>query len=134
FLYAALLLELAAMLVIPLLVPPYQKSGQGVVRFLTYQTLAMPFILFSGWMLTGVEASPSNLGTTLQAGVMLALGFAFLFAVFPLYNWIPMLMEETPPYATGFLLWALPTFITVFALGFLDRYTWLRNSNQLISA
>ncbi|MBL8100490.1 MAG: hypothetical protein JNK81_15005 [Anaerolineales bacterium] len=134
FLYAALLLEVAAMLVIPLLVPPYQKAGQGVVRFLTYQTLAMPFILFSGWMLTGVEASPSDLGTTLQAGVMLGLGFAFLFAVFPLYNWIPMLMEETPPYATGFLLWVLPTFITIFALGFLDRYSWLRNSPQLMSA
>jgi formate hydrogenlyase subunit 3/multisubunit Na+/H+ antiporter MnhD subunit len=134
FLYAALLLEVAAMLVIPLLVPPYQKAGQGVVRFLTYQTLAMPFILFSGWMLTGVEASPSDLSTTLQAGVMLALGFTFLFAVFPLYNWIPMLMEETPPYATGFLLWALPTFTTIFALGFLDRYTWLRNSTQLMNA
>lgn len=134
FLYAALLLEVAAMLVIPLLVPSYQRASQGVVRFLTYQTLAMPFILFSGWMLTGVEASPSDLGTTLQAGVMLALGFAFLFAVFPLYHWIPMLMEETPPYATGFLLWALPTFIAIFALGFLDRYTWLRNSPQLMSA
>lgn len=134
FLYAALLLEVATMLVIPLLVPPYQKPSQGVVRFLTYQTLAMPFILFSGWMLTGVEASPSDLGTTLQAGVMLGLGFAFLFAVFPLYNWIPMLMEETPPYSTGFLLWVLPTFTTIFALGFLDRYTWLRNSTQLMSA
>ncbi|NJN80742.1 MAG: hypothetical protein HC797_09895 [Anaerolineales bacterium] len=134
FLYAALLLEVAAMLVIPLLVPPYQKPGQGVVRFLIYQTLAMPFILFSGWMLTGVEASPSDLGTTTQAGVMLGLGFAFLFAVFPLYNWIPMLMEEASPYATGFLLWALPTFTTIFALGFLDRYTWLRNSPQLVNA
>jgi len=134
FLYAALLIAVAAMLVIPLLVPPYQKAGRGVVRFLTYQTLAMPFILFSGWMLTGVEASPSDLGTTTQAGVMLALGFAFLFAVFPLYNWIPMLMEEASPYATGFLLWALPTFTTIFALGFLDRYTWLRTSPQLVNA
>ena len=134
FLYAALLLEVAAMLVIPLLVSPYQKPGRGVVRFLTYQTLAMPFILFSGWMLTGVEASPSDVGTTTQAAVMLGLGFAFLFAIFPLYNWIPMLMEEASPYATGFLLWALPTFTTIFALGFLDRYTWLRNSPQLINA
>ncbi|MBL8049902.1 MAG: hypothetical protein JNM46_01655 [Anaerolineales bacterium] len=134
FLYAALLLEIAAMLVIPLLVPPYQKAGRGVVRFLIYQTLAMPFILFSGWMLTGVEASPSDLGTTLQSGIMLSLGFAFLFAIFPLYNWIPMLMEEASPYATGFLLWALPTFTTIFALGFLDRYTWLRNSPQFVGS
>lgn len=134
FLYAALLLEMAAMLVIPLLVPPYQKPGRGAVRFIIYQTLAMPFILFSGWMLAGVEASPGDLGTITQSGVMLSLGFAFLFGVFPLYNWIPMLMEEASPYAVGFLLWALPTFIAIFALGFLDRYAWLRSSPQFSNA
>lgn len=134
FLYAALLLEMAAMLVIPLLVPPYQKPGRGVVRFLIYQTFAMPFILFSGWMLAGVEASPGDLGTTIQAGVMLSMGFAFLFSIFPLYNWVPLLMEEASPYATGFLLWALPAFTTIFALDFLDRYTWLRTTPQLTNA
>jgi len=134
FLYAAPLLEIAAMLVIPLLVPLDQKPGRGVVRFLIYQTLAMPFILFSGWMLAGVEASPGDLGTTTQAGAMLSMGFAFLFAIFPLYNWIPTLMDESSPYATGFLLWALPTFTVIFALGFLDRYTWLHNTPQLAGA
>jgi formate hydrogenlyase subunit 3/multisubunit Na+/H+ antiporter MnhD subunit len=134
FLFAALLLDMAAMLVIPLLVPLYQKPGRGVVRFLTYQTIAMPFILFSGWMLAGVESSPGDLGSTIQAGTILGLGFAFLLGIFPLYNWIPMLMEEASPYVTGFLLWALPTFTIIFALGFLDRYTWLRTSTQLSSA
>ncbi|MCB0117803.1 MAG: hypothetical protein H6634_06690 [Anaerolineales bacterium] len=134
FLYAALLLEIAAMLVVPLLVPLYQKPGKGVVRFIIYQTFAMPFILFSGWMLAGVEASPGNLSTTIQSGVMLSMGFAFLFGVFPLYNWIPQLMEEASPYAAGFLLWALPTFTVIFSLGFLDRYTWLRNTSQIANA
>lgn len=134
FLFAALLLEMAAMLVIPLLVPTYQKPGRGVVRFLIYQTLAMPFILFSGWMLAGVEASPGDINTTVQAGTMLGLGFAFLFGIFPLYNWIPMVTEEAPPYVTGFLLWVLPTFTVIFGLGFLDRYTWLRTSPELSSA
>jgi NADH-quinone oxidoreductase subunit N len=134
FLFAALLLDMAAMLVIPLLVPLYQKPGHGVIRFLIYQTLAMPFILFSGWMLAGVEASPGAIGATAQAGTILGLGFAFLLGVFPLYNWIPMLMEEASPYVTGFLLWVLPTFTIVFALGFLDRYSWLRTSTQLSSA
>jgi formate hydrogenlyase subunit 3/multisubunit Na+/H+ antiporter MnhD subunit len=57
-----------------------------------------------------------------------------LFAIFPLYNWIPQLMEEASPYATGFLLWALPTFTVIFALGFLDRYAWLRNTPQIANA
>jgi formate hydrogenlyase subunit 3/multisubunit Na+/H+ antiporter MnhD subunit len=134
FLFAALLLTMAAMLVIPLLVPLYQRPGRGVVRFLIYQMLAMPFILFSGWMLAGVEAGPGEVSATLQAGTVLLLGFAFLLGVFPLYNWIPMLMEEASPYVTGFLLWALPVFTVSFALGFLDRYTWIRTSPQLSSA
>jgi formate hydrogenlyase subunit 3/multisubunit Na+/H+ antiporter MnhD subunit len=134
FLYAALLIEMAAMLVIPLLIPIYQRPGRGVVRFLIYQTLAMPFILFSGWMLTGVETSSGDIGATTQVGAMLGLGFAFLIGVFPLYNWIPMLMEEVSPYVTGFLLWALPTFTVIFALGFLDRYTWISTSPQLSTA
>lgn len=131
FLFAALLIEIAAMLVIPLLVPEYQAPRRGVVRFLIYQTLAMPFILFSGWMLAGVEASPGDIGSTTQAGVMLGLGFAFLMAVFPLNIWIPMLMEEASPYAAGFLLWALPMFTVILALGFLDRFAWLRATPQL---
>jgi NADH-quinone oxidoreductase subunit N len=128
FLFAALLLDMAAMLAIPMLVPIYQKPGHGVARFLIYQTFAMPFILFSGWMLAGVEASPGDIGATIQAGTILGLGFAFLLGVFPLYTWIPMLMEEASPYVTGFLLWALPTFTVIFALGFLDRYTWLHTT------
>jgi len=131
FLFAALLLEMASMIAVPMLAPPYQKPGKGVVRFLICQTLAMPFILFSGWMLAGVEANPGNLTATSQAGTMLGLGFAFLIAVFPLYSWIPLLMEESAPYVSGFLLWALPTFTIIFALGFLDRYAWLRTSPEL---
>jgi multicomponent Na+:H+ antiporter subunit D len=134
FLFAAPLLEMASLLVIPLLVLPFQPPRRGALRFLIYQTLAMPFILFSGWMLTGVEASPGDIGLTTQSGVMLGLGFAFLLAIFPLYNWIPMLAEEASPYAVGFLLWAIPAFTVIFALGFLDRYAWLRASPQLSTA
>jgi formate hydrogenlyase subunit 3/multisubunit Na+/H+ antiporter MnhD subunit len=134
FLYAALLLETAALLTIPLLVPIYQKAGRGVTRFLIYQTLAMPCILFAGWALAGIESSPGDVGTTLQSGALLGLGFAFLFGMFPLYNWIPMLMEETSPYMAGFLLWALSTFTTIFALGFLDRYAWMRASPEISNA
>jgi formate hydrogenlyase subunit 3/multisubunit Na+/H+ antiporter MnhD subunit len=40
-------------------------------------------------------------------------------------------MEESSPYATGFLLWALSVITTIFALGFLDRYTWMHASPLL---
>ncbi len=128
FLFAALFIELAVLLAIPMLTSIYKKPGRGVVRFLIYQTLAMPFILLSGWLLAGVEASPGDVSLAAQSASMLGLGLAFLLAVFPLYNWIPMLMEEASPFLVGFLLWILPTVTIIFGAGFLDRYSWLRSS------
>ena len=133
FLFAALLIEMAVLVAIPLLSPSDQSPGRGVIRFLIYQTLSMPFILFAGWLLAGVEASPGDLALTIQSTAMLGLGFAFLLAIFPLYNWIPQLMEESSPYVVGFLLWLLPTTATIFGMGFLDRYAWLRTSPELIA-
>ena len=134
FLFAALFIEIAVLLSVPLLSPPRQKPGRGTIRFLVYQTMAMPFILFSGWSLAGVEASPGDLAMTIQSAVMLGIGFAFLLAVFPLYSWMPLVAEETSPYIAAFLFWAFPTAITIFYMGFLDRYAWLRASSQLSNA
>lgn len=130
FLFAALFIELAILLAIPMLVGINQVPGRGVVRFFIYQTLAMPFILLSGWLLAGVEASPGDITLANQATAMLGLGFAFLLAIFPLYNWIPLVMEESSPFIVGFLMWILPTITLIFGAGFLDRYSWLRTSPQ----
>jgi formate hydrogenlyase subunit 3/multisubunit Na+/H+ antiporter MnhD subunit len=131
FLYAALLIEMAVLIAVPLLIPLDQRPGKGVIRFLIFQTLAMPFILMAGFLLSGVEASPSDINLVIQAGVLLGLGFAFLLAVFPFYTWIPMICEEAPTYASGFVLMIFPTIGVLFGLSFLDRYTFLRESRQL---
>lgn len=134
FLYAALFIEMAILLAIPLMTSIYSPPSRGVTRFLVYQTLAMPFILLAGWLLGGVEASPGDLALATQSASMLGLGFAFLLAIFPLYNWVPMLSEEVSPYILGFLLWILPTITIIFGAGFIDRYSWLRSSPQLAIA
>lgn len=131
FLYAAMFIEMAVLLSVPLLAQPGQQTGRGLTRFLIYQTLAMPFILFAGFLLAGVESGPGDVALISQSAVLLGLGFAFLLAVFPLYTWIPLLAEESLPYAVGFILSIFPTFSLVFALNFIDRYTWLRDSAQL---
>ena len=134
FLYAALFIEVAILLAIPLLTSLYKPPNKGVIRFLIYQTLAMPFILLAGWMLAGVEASPGDLALAAQSASMLGLGFAFLLAIFPLYTWVPMIAEEVSPYILSFMLWILPTITIIFGAGFLDRYSWLRSSAQLVIA
>ncbi|RME89774.1 MAG: hypothetical protein D6770_03765 [Anaerolineae bacterium] len=134
FLYAAMFIEIAVLLAVPMLTSPSHPATRGAIRFLIYQTLAMPFILLAGWLLPGVEASPGDLALAVESAALLGLGFAFLLAIFPLYTWIPLLTEEAPPYLVGFLLWLLPTVILFFGLGFLDRYSWLRTSQQLPDA
>ncbi len=134
FIYAALLIEVAALFIAIIIVEPRQKPGKGILRFLIFQTLAMPFILFAGWLLTGLEANPGDVSAVARAIILLGIGFALLLAVFPFHTWIPLLMEEAHPYLAGFVLWALLNAITFFGLGFFDRYTWLRESPQFLTA
>jgi NADH-quinone oxidoreductase subunit N len=127
FLYAALLVETAVLLAVPLLAPPGGSLGQGVLRFVIFQTLAMPFILLAGWALAGVEANPSNETLLLLATVFLGLGFAFWLAIFPFYTWIPLLSAQTFPYVAGFVFLVFPTTNIMLGLSFLDSFGWLRS-------
>lgn len=129
FLYAAILIALAALVIVSLLAPPGHVAGRGVLRFLIFQIFAVPFLLFTGWILTGVEASPGNLDLIMRSGLLLLLGFTFLLALFPFHSWIPMLAKESHPYVMGFLLFFLPTVASIFAISFFDRYAWLRDSD-----
>lgn len=131
FLYAALLIEMAVLLSIPMLAEPGQKPGRGLLRFIIYQTFAMPFILFAGFLLSEVESGPVDIALITQSAILLGLGFAFLLSIFPFSNWIPVLAEETQPFALGFILTIFPAFSLVFGLNFIDRYSWLRESANI---
>ncbi|MBI3158874.1 MAG: hypothetical protein HYZ26_04675 [Chloroflexi bacterium] len=133
FLYAALMFELTALFAVPLLAPPGSRSRPAVLRFLAFMTIGMPFILFVGWMLAGVAASPGILVLAVRAGLLLGIGFVFLLGIFPFHSWMPMLAESANPYAAAFVLLMLPSAVGLFGLELLDRYAFLRQSEALFA-
>jgi formate hydrogenlyase subunit 3/multisubunit Na+/H+ antiporter MnhD subunit len=134
FLYAALLIETTILVSIPTLSPPGQKTSPGILRYLTLQTLAMPFILLAGWLLTGVETLPADSPLVGQTMFLLGLGIAIWLAVFPFHSWVPMLSQKTSPLVMSFLLTLMPMTILVFALNFINRFTFLRELESLFSS
>ncbi|MEN4042971.1 MAG: proton-conducting transporter membrane subunit [Anaerolineaceae bacterium] len=131
FLYGALLIQIAVLISIPMLTPPGQAPGQGVLRYIIFQTLAIPFILFAGWAAAGVEANPADQRMLSQALLLLGLGFAFWLAIFPFYHWVPLLAEKSNSYAAGFILSLIPVVILLLMLHFMENYTWLRDYRNL---
>ncbi len=131
FLFAALLIEIAVLLSLPLLTPPGQRVGQGVLRYLIFQTLALPFILLSGWVFGLIEANPAREELYQQAALLLGMGFSLWLAVFPFYTWLPLLAGDSPPLVAGFLFSILPTVVLFYALDFLNAYAWLRTTPLL---
>lgn len=131
FLYAALLVEMAVLITIPMMVPPGSVAGQGVQRYLIFQTLAVPFILLAAWVMGSNGGVPGSEAQVLQAVLLLGLGFAFWLAVFPFYTWVPLLAGEVQPYVAGFVLSILPAGILVLMLHFFDNYGVLRSVPNL---
>lgn len=128
FLFAAVIIEIAVIVSVPFLSPPGKPAGRGVLRYLTFQTIGVPFILISGFMLAGFEVGPGDQDIVVIATAIMAIGFGILLAVFPFHSWIPMLAQDSNPYSTAFVFLLLPGAVTLLGLGFLERFVWLQNA------
>lgn len=127
FLYAALIIETAVIISIPIMIESTESSKKSVARFLIYITLGMPFVLLAGWFLAGGEISPINEDQLLQATLLLGLGFIFWLAVFPFHSWMPLVAEEVNPIKGYYVLIIFPIIVFVLLLKFLDSFVWLRD-------
>jgi formate hydrogenlyase subunit 3/multisubunit Na+/H+ antiporter MnhD subunit len=132
FLYSAIFVELAVIVCLPILVKRGKPVGKGILRFLIFQSLAMPFILLAGWILSGVQTSFSDLRQLYLAALFLGLGFAFWLGIFPFHFWIPEFCEENDFFANGFVLSIFPASIILIMLDFINGLTWLRDSAFLV--
>ncbi len=131
FLYAAVLIHIAVLASIPILSPEGKKPHTGILRYLILQTLALPLILLAGWLLSGVEALPSDSPLVVQSAIILGLGFGLWLGIFPFHSWLPMVSQHAHPVVFSHLMFLIPSTIFVFSLNFFDRYTFLRTLQNL---
>jgi NADH-quinone oxidoreductase subunit N len=152
YLYGAILIEIAVIVCIPILIQsssapqeenqlssipsdmsrrsPEPEFFRGTLRFLTLQTMGMPFLLMTGWVLTGIETTPGD-ETIALAASMAGLGFMLLLAVFPFHTWVLMIIEKYHPYVATFIFVVFFWFGTMYALRFMDQFFWLRQAEIL---
>jgi len=131
FLYAAILLELVAIITLALFFELPGSSNTGVLRFITFQTIGMIFLLFCGWLLSGIDTAPSDMVAMSRVLLILGLGFGFFLALFPFYSWVPMLAEQEDTFLVGYVILVMQTGILILGMQFLENYAWLRNSVEL---
>jgi len=121
FIFAPLFLELAAAVLVPMLAGESPRQTRGAWRFLVFMTLALPFILLSGWLLEGNAGT--ELGTqTLDVALTVGVGFAILLAVVPFQSWVPMVTQDAPPLAGAFVLVVMQQAVVFLLLTFLGAY------------
>lgn len=131
FLYAALIIEIIALVSVLILSPPGIKRVRGSMRFLSTQTIGMGFILIAGWVLSGVETTPVDVSFLLQVTAIVGIGFALLLAIFPFHSWIPVVSEETTPFSAAFIFYMVPQVVLLFLLNFLLRLDWVGSNTSV---
>lgn len=133
-LYAVLIIEIVALLSIPLLSPPGKTIPGGVLRFISFQTIGVCFILFANWLLRVIQTDPEKADLTLLTTLLFGLGVALLAGIFPFHTWVPMLAEEAPPYATAFVFFVIPTAVAFVSLDYLNQLAGITDMRLLNNA
>jgi formate hydrogenlyase subunit 3/multisubunit Na+/H+ antiporter MnhD subunit len=128
-LYAALLIEMAVLIGVPLLSPPGKKADHAILVYITFLSLGLPFMIIGGGMISNIELDEPGFPNILSSLVVLGIGFAFLLAVFPLNPWVPLILENGNPYSSVFVLTVFPISVIALVIRFTNQYPWIIESN-----
>jgi formate hydrogenlyase subunit 3/multisubunit Na+/H+ antiporter MnhD subunit len=138
FLFAALLLEIAAIVAVFAIQGdqprPERVEGQGStragLRYLVMTALALPCFLGAAWLFELHARNPHNVALAEPAVTLLALGFAILLGVVPFHAWLPAVAVEAPPTVTAFLIGTVNPVLLLLLTSIFQRHPWLIADNQ----
>lgn len=131
--YAALLIEIAALLTIFPLHEPikaadraiYGGSPKGGLQYMVYASLALPGLMVTQLLLEQFAIFPSDVGLLQTATILLGLSLAMLLGAVPFQAWLSTVAEEgSPPVVTYIFTVNLGT-VWFLLLAYLESYAWL---------
>ncbi len=138
FLFAALLLEIAAIVAVFAIQGdqpcPEHVEGQGSpragLRYLAMTALALPCFLVAAWLFELHARHPHNAALAESAVTLLALGFAILLGAVPFQTWLPAVAVEASPTVTAFLISTVHPVLFLLLTSLFQRYPWLIADNR----
>jgi len=101
---------------------------------LIYLTLAMPSVLFAGWILGGSQTGAFAETRMLSAVAFLLFGFAVWLAVFPFHSWMPQFSQTVQPFLFSFIFSIVPVITLLVIIKYLSGLLWLKSSAFLAPA
>jgi formate hydrogenlyase subunit 3/multisubunit Na+/H+ antiporter MnhD subunit len=132
--FAALVVEIAAVVTVFALQGGRQGSTRGALRFLVMVTLALPFLLIASWRIDLYVVNPDNAIYLGQAALFLEIGFLLWLAIVPFHGWIPAIAAEAPPGVVAFTCNAFFLVALVTLTQLLRAQSWLAENQAVYQA
>jgi NADH:ubiquinone oxidoreductase subunit 4 (subunit M) len=131
FLYAAFFLLLTVLFLSFLLSDESHPFPRGAVRWISYSTLGMLFLLLAGSELSVLNNLPADMSDLQSLLFRLCLGFGLLISFPPFHFWLPDVVDDSSPYSVSLILSLYIGAVVFFLLRFLDEFSWLRTSPEI---
>jgi formate hydrogenlyase subunit 3/multisubunit Na+/H+ antiporter MnhD subunit len=131
--YAALLVEMAAVMTVFPLHEPLQEGElqsddlkkKGGLQYMVYATLALPGLMVTQLLLEQFAIFPSDQGLLQTATILLGVSLAILLGAVPFQSWLSSVaMDGSPPVVTFLFTVNIGT-VWFLLLAYLESYTWL---------
>lgn len=128
FIFGAMMIFLAVLIVFPLLWYEKRGDGSGILRFVFWQLMGTIFLSLGAWLATLVDINPTNQALLLRVTLILFWGLVFWLGFFPIHSWLGMVMNESCPFISGFLVSLIQFAALYILLNFINSFIWIRTS------
>ncbi len=126
FSFAAVLLIIAVTLLIMTYKSQRAEKTHGALRYLLFFALALPLLLFAGWLF---ESRQATFYSPLFIRV-LAVAFTLILAGFPFYMWVYPVVAEAPFLVPALIFGLVQTAVITLIFSLLQANPWLQQDSQ----